>query len=92
VSPARDVHNVQVKGPLLTPAAITDADKRGVKVVTRDPNGPKALTLGEVKEADVNDGVVAQRMDLFSSVANTSVGGELPIGHAVLSDVIASAK
>ena len=84
----RDVHYVQVKGPLLTPAAVADADKRGVKVVTRDPNGSKAfargatalgvaLALGELKDADVNDSVVAQRMDLFSSVANTSAGGEL---------------
>jgi cyanuric acid amidohydrolase len=64
------------------------------------------LALGELKDADVNDSVVAQRMDLFSSVANTSAGGELRnceillfgnsersggdlrIGHAVLSDVI----
>jgi cyanuric acid amidohydrolase len=54
----------------------------------------------------LNDAVIAQRMDLFSSVANTSAGGELKnceillfgnseaaggdlrIGHAVLSDVI----
>ena len=117
ISDPRDVHYVQVKGPLLTPAAIADAEKRGVKVVTRDPNGSKtfargatalgvALALGEIKEEDVNDSVVAQRMDLFSSVANTSAGGELRnceillfgnseraggdlrIGHAVLSDVI----
>ena len=117
ISDSRDVHYVQVKGPLLTPAAVADADKRGVKVVTRDPNGSKAfargatalgvaLALGELKDADVNDSVVAQRMDLFSSVANTSAGGELRnceillfgnseraggdlrIGHAVLSDVI----
>ena len=88
ISDSRDVHYVQVKGPLLTPAAVADADRRGVKVVTRDPNGSKAfargatalgvaLALGELKDADVNDSVVAQRMDLFSSVANTSAGGEL---------------
>jgi cyanuric acid amidohydrolase len=88
VSDASDVHYVQVKGPLLTPAAVADADRRGAKLVTRDPNGSKpyargatalgvALALGEVKEADLSDAVIAQRMDLYSSVANTSAGGEL---------------
>ncbi len=113
----RDVHYVQVKGPLLTPAAVADADRRGAKLVTRDPNGSKpyarwatalgvALALGEVAETSLSDEAIARRMDLFSSVANTSAGGELRnceillfgnsdgaggnlrIGHAVLSDVI----
>ena len=88
ISDPRDVHYVQVKGPLLTPAAVADADRRGAKLVTRDPNGSKpyargatalgvALALGEVMEADLSDAVVAQRMDLYSQVANTSAGGEL---------------
>jgi cyanuric acid amidohydrolase len=88
ISDSREVHYVQVKGPLLTPAAVAEADRRGAKLVTRDPNGSKAyargatalgvaLALGEVPEKDLSDGVVAQRMDLFSSVANTSAGGEL---------------
>ena len=88
ISDTRDVHYVQVKGPLLTPAAVADADRRGTKLVTRDPNGSKsfargatalgvALALGEVDEATLSDGVIAQRMDLFSTVANTSAGGEL---------------
>jgi cyanuric acid amidohydrolase len=88
ITSAADVHYVQVKGPLLTPALVADADKRGAKLVTRDPNGSKpfargatalgvALALGEVEEAALNDGVIAQRLDLFSSVANTSAGGEL---------------
>ena len=114
---ASDVHYVQVKGPLLTPALVADADRRGAKLVTRDPNGSKpyargatalgvALALGEVDEASLSDAVIAQRLDLYSSVANTSAGGELRnceillfgnsataggnlrIGHAVLSDVI----
>jgi cyanuric acid amidohydrolase len=83
-----DVHYVQVKGPLLTPASVADADKRGAKLVTRDPNGSKAyargamalgvaLGLGEVKAADLSEAVIAQRMDLYSSVASTSAGGEL---------------
>jgi cyanuric acid amidohydrolase len=83
-----DVHYVQVKGPLLTPASIADADRRGKKLVTRDPNGSKpyargatalgvALGLGEVQKADLSDEVIARRLDLFSSVASTSAGGEL---------------
>jgi cyanuric acid amidohydrolase len=83
-----DVHYVQVKGPLLTPALVADADRRGAKLVTQDPNGSKpfargatalgvALALGEVEEAALSDGIIAQRLDLFSSVANTSAGGEL---------------
>jgi len=88
ITEASDVHYVQVKGPLLTPAAVADADRRGAKLVTRDPNGSKpyargatalgvALGLGEVAEGALSDAVIAQRMDLFSEVANTSAGGEL---------------
>src|SRR5438132_8064448 len=82
-----DVHYVQVKGPLLTPAIIADADRRGAKLVTRDPNGSKAyargatalgvaLGLGEVKESSLTEEVIGRRFDLFSSVASTSAGGE----------------
>eukprot|EP01037_Dinobryon_pediforme_P024602 gene24602-26444_t len=88
IADVRDVHYVQVKGPLLTMAAIQDADARGAAVVTRDPNGSKvfargamglgvALALGEVSEADLVEGVVGKRLDLYSSVASTSAGGEL---------------
>lgn len=88
IAEPRDVHYVQVKGPLLTPAAVTDADRRGARLVTRDPNGSKpyargatalgvAVALGEVNETDLDDTVIAQRMDFYSSVANTSAGGEL---------------
>jgi cyanuric acid amidohydrolase len=88
ISDPADVHYVQVKGPLLTPATIADADARGKKLVTRDPNGSKAfargatalgvaLGLGEVKESDLSDEIIARRLDLFSSVASTSAGGEL---------------
>jgi cyanuric acid amidohydrolase len=88
ITDAKDVHYVQVKGPLLTPASIADADKRGKTLRTRDPNGSKpyargatalgvALGLGEVAEKDVNDEAVAKRFDLYSSVASTSAGGEL---------------
>ncbi|WP_315835431.1 ring-opening amidohydrolase [Bradyrhizobium prioriisuperbiae] len=82
------VHYVQVKGPLLTPARITEARARGAALATEDPNGSKtyargamglgvALGLGEVSGADLSDAVIARRLDLFSSVASTSAGGEL---------------
>ncbi|WP_337269174.1 ring-opening amidohydrolase [Oryzifoliimicrobium ureilyticus] len=88
IDDANDVHYVQVKGPLLTPALVADAASRGVKLVTNDPNGSKpyargatalgvAVALGEVNEAELTDDAIAKRMDLYSSVANTSAGGEL---------------
>jgi cyanuric acid amidohydrolase len=88
IKSATDVHYVQVKGPLLTPAAVADAQSRNAKLVTSDPNGSKpyargatalgvAVALGEVAESALSDSAIAQRMDLFSSVANTSAGGEL---------------
>ena len=46
ITGAKDVHYVQVKGPLLTPAAVADADSRGAKLVTRDPNGSKPYARG----------------------------------------------
>jgi len=88
ITDRNDVHYVQVKGPLLTPASIADADRRGKALRTRDPNGSKAfargatalgvaLGLGEVAEKDLNDDAIAKRFDLYSSVASTSAGGEL---------------
>lgn len=83
-----DVHYVQVKGPLLTPAGMADADRRGAALVTRDPNGSKAYArgstalgvavgLGEVAASAVTQDAIAKSMDLYSSVASTSAGGEL---------------
>src|SRR3989442_7471625 len=77
-----DVHYVQVKGPLLTPASISDADRRGAKLVPLDPTGSKvyargapalavARRLGAEKESSLTDGVFGRRIDLFSSVALT---------------------
>ncbi len=88
VTNAMDVHYVQVKGPLLTPAGIKDAAERGAHVVTTDPNRSKAfargatalgvaLGLGEVSASSVRDEVIATDMNLFSKVASTSAGGEL---------------
>lgn len=83
-----EVHYVQVKGPLLTPASLADADARGAPTVTRDPNGSKAFArgamglgvavgLGEVDLEKVTQDVIAKDMALFSAVASTSAGGEL---------------
>jgi cyanuric acid amidohydrolase len=85
---AHDVHYVQVKGPLLTPALVAGAARRGAKLVTQDPNGSKpyargatglgvALGLGEVAESALSDAAVTRDLALFSSVAHTSAGGEL---------------
>jgi len=83
-----DVHYVQVKGPLLTPAGISDAAARGKRVVTSDPNRSKAYArgatalgvavgLGEVPGDRVREETIATDMELFSAVASTSAGGEL---------------
>lgn len=88
IDDAADVHYVQVKGPLLTPATIADADRRNAKLVTRDPNGSKpyargatalgvALGLGEVPESAVTADMIARDMGVYSKVASTSAGGEL---------------
>jgi cyanuric acid amidohydrolase len=90
-----DVHYVQVKGPLLTPAGIKDALSRGARVVTTDPNLSKsyargatalgvAIALGEVDRAALTDAQVVSDRSLFSSVASTSAGGELVACEIVL--------
>lgn len=90
-----DVHYVQVKGPLLTGAAIADADQRGMAVVTRDPNGSKvfargamglgvATALGEVTENQLASAVIGKTLELFSTVASTSAGGELKACEVLL--------
>ena len=95
ITDARDVHYVQVKGPLLTPAGMADADSRGAALVTRDPNGSKAyargstalgvaLGLDEIPAAAVTQDAIARRMDLFSTVASTSAGGELKACEVLL--------
>lgn len=95
IADPRDVHYVQVKGPLLTPAGMADADRRGVALVTRDPNGSKAyargatalgvaIGLGELPASAVTQDTIATRMDLFSRVASTSAGGELKACEVLL--------
>lgn len=88
ITDPKDVHYVQVKGPLLTPARISDARERGAKLAVDDPNGSKAfargamalgvaVALGEVDGGMLSDESITRRLDLFSSVASTSAGGEL---------------
>ena len=90
-----DVHYVQVKGPLLTPAAIRDAATRGVAVVTTDPNASKTCARerngarrrhrpGGSGPARVTDAVIGRDPELFSSVASTSAGGELVACEVIL--------
>ncbi|WP_216899484.1 ring-opening amidohydrolase [Nocardia alni] len=91
----QDVHYVQVKGPLLTPASIAAAHARGVEVVTTDPNRSKAyargatalgvaLALKEIPAEAVTDDVIAGDMSLYSAVASTSAGGELVAAEVVI--------
>jgi len=88
ISDPQAVHYVQVKGPLLTPARVADARARGATLATNDPNGSKvfargamalgvALGLGEVVEEDVSDEMIGRKLEIYSSVASTSAGGEL---------------
>jgi cyanuric acid amidohydrolase len=90
-----EVHYVQVKGPLLTPAAIADATSRGASVITRDPNGSKAYArgatalgvgvgLGEVDRGTLAQEQITRDATLFSRVAATSAGGELTDCEVVL--------
>jgi cyanuric acid amidohydrolase len=89
------VHYVQVKGPLLTPAGITEATGRGARLVTTDPNESKAyargatalgvaIALGEVDATGVTNASVVRDRTLFSRVASTSAGGELLACEIVL--------
>ena len=95
VTEPSEVHYVQVKGPLLTPAGLSDAAARGARVVTSDPNQSKAYArgatalgvavgLGEVDRGRLTDDLIARDLALFSSVASTSAGGELSACEIVL--------
>lgn len=95
ISNPADVHYVQVKGPLLTPARIAAAGAAGQTVVTMDPNGSKpfargamalgvALALGEIDAAGLSDAAIARDLDLTSQVASTSAGGELTKCEVIL--------
>jgi cyanuric acid amidohydrolase len=83
-----DVHFVQIKCPLLTADAITDAAQRGQRVASSGTYASMgysraasalgvAVALGEIDAAQVTDAAVCKRWDLFSRVASTSSGVEL---------------
>jgi cyanuric acid amidohydrolase len=83
-----DVHFVQIKCPLLTAEAITEATTAGKRVATTSTYASMgysraaaalgvARALDEVPAAALGDGVIAKRWDLFSRVASTSAGVEL---------------
>jgi cyanuric acid amidohydrolase len=78
---------VEVKCPAMTPARVAEAEKRGRKVVDRNPavasslaKGACALGVavatGEVQRTKLADGIINVDKSLFSSVASTSAGGE----------------
>ncbi len=90
-----DVHYVQVKCPLLTGERVMQAVARGNSVVTTDTyksmgysRGASALgvacALGEVARAALDNIVVCQRLDLWSSRASTSAGIELMHNEVVV--------
>ena len=96
ITERRDVHYVQVKGPLLTPASIADADQRGATLVTSDPNGSKpyargatalgvAVGLDELAEADLwNDAVSAPARSVFHRRLDVRRGRAAPLRGAAV--------
>ncbi len=95
ITSTADINYVQVKGPLLTPARMADAAKRGKPVIGADPNATKplargalamgvAIALGEVAAEAVTAQTLHHDPSLYSSVASTSVGGEVAECEVVL--------
>ncbi len=90
-----DVHYVQVKCPLLTAERMAEAAARGQAVVTNDTyksmayaRGASALgvalALQELPREVLEDSVIGQRLDLWSSRASTSAGIELMHNEVVV--------
>lgn len=82
-----DVRNVELKVPQLTPARLKDATDRGKTVVSTNfpataglSRGASALgaalALGEVKELDLDDKVIAGGADVYSERTSASSGNE----------------
>src|SRR5712691_2828904 len=69
ITDAADVHFVQIKCPLLTAEAISEATAAGKRVATTSTYDSMAYSRA--------DAVIAKRWDLFSRVASTSAGVEL---------------
>ncbi len=89
-----DVHYLQVKGALVTSAAIADADVRGATLVTQEPNAQKRshavrwpLALGSRSEKSMKMRSSRHRRPqprCHSAVASTSAGGELKTCEVLL--------
>lgn len=88
ITDVADMHFVQIKCPLLTPAKMAAALQRGHVPVTHDSyesmgfsRGASALGVavacGELARADVNDAAVLVDGTLHSSIASASAGIEL---------------
>ena len=88
ISSSDDLHFVQIKCPLLTPAKIADARGRGAEPVTADTyesmgysRGASALGValatGELASSALDDAAVLHDWALSSSVASVSAGIEL---------------
>ena len=88
IADAADVHFVQIKCPLLTAQAITEATAAGKRVATTSTYASMgysraaaalgvARALDEVPASALGDAAIARRWDLFSRVASTSAGVEL---------------
>jgi len=94
ISDPTDVHYVQVKCPLLTLERIEAAEARGVRMVVRDTlksmafsRGASALgvgvALGELRLADLDDGMICADYSVHCARAATSGGVEL-LDHEIM--------
>jgi cyanuric acid amidohydrolase len=94
ISDPRDVHYVQVKCPLLTMERIEQAEARAARTVVRDTlksmafsRGASALgvgvALGELRLADLSDGMICADYSLHCGRAATSGGVEL-LDHEIM--------
>jgi cyanuric acid amidohydrolase len=83
-----DLHFVQVKCPLLVAQRITEADRRGAAVATRDTLKSMGLSraasalgvavaLGEMERAGISDADIGANWELWSARASASAGIEL---------------
>lgn len=84
----RDLHFVQTKVPALTVAQIAAARDAGKVLATEDPRRSgdlstaaatfaTALVVGELTEEQVQDEVIGQDADLYSTIASSSSGAEI---------------
>ena len=102
IADAADVHFVQIKCPLLTPAKMAAAMQRGGSPVTHDSyesmgfsRGASALGVavacGELARADVSDDDVLANDALHSAVASASAGIELEHNVVIVLGEVAGA-